>query len=278
MVKSANTRPTRSRPALTRSALFLLAFLFTSTPAAQTPTCAPDPVAVAAATRALDDVQRRWAPAQATVAVLDIARDCVIAEQHRGRDLRTFPAASTLKPLVLAAALNDGLPPDAVGPDVIPRSSNEGMQPALDHLGPEGLDQWGERLGWSGSVVDHSALTTPAELARAYAVIARRGRDGAGEAVLSSRAAEAVHWLLRTAVGPKGTGRAALESGVPAAGKTGTALLAGDAGTRANFVGYAPADAPRWVVLVTVESPSGGTWGGQVAAPAFAAVVGALER
>ena len=40
----------------------------------------------------------------------------------------------------------------------------------------------------------------------------------------------------------------------------------------ASFAGFAPAHAPRVVVLVAVDEPKGTIWGGTVAAPAFARI------
>jgi cell division protein FtsI/penicillin-binding protein 2 len=39
-----------------------------------------------------------------------------------------------------------------------------------------------------------------------------------------------------------------------------------------SFVGFAPAGAPKLVIVVMVDSPVGVTWGGSVAAPVFKAV------
>ena len=63
------------------------------------------------------------------------------------------------------------------------------------------------------------------------------------------------------------------------AGKTGTAAKPdprggySDSRYVASFVGFAPATAPRLVVLVTVDEPHGAIWGGVVAAPAFSEIM-----
>ena len=36
-----------------------------------------------------------------------------------------------------------------------------------------------------------------------------------------------------------------------------------------SFIGYAPADSPRLVILVMIDNPKGLHWGGVVAAPVF---------
>jgi len=58
------------------------------------------------------------------------------------------------------------------------------------------------------------------------------------------------------------------------AGKTGTAQIpvAGhydDKKTIASFVGFAPADDPKFVMLVTLREPQVSPWGSETAAPLF---------
>jgi penicillin-binding protein 2 len=70
-----------------------------------------------------------------------------------------------------------------------------------------------------------------------------------------------------------GTGAGAFRGfAVPVAGKTGTAQVAGK-DDYAWFVGYAPAQSPKYVVAVVVEQ---GGHGGSVAGPAARQVLGAL--
>jgi len=58
------------------------------------------------------------------------------------------------------------------------------------------------------------------------------------------------------------------------AGKTGTAQIAvegvyDDKKTIASFVGFAPADKPRFVMIVKINEPSSSQWGSETAAPLF---------
>jgi cell division protein FtsI (penicillin-binding protein 3) len=76
-----------------------------------------------------------------------------------------------------------------------------------------------------------------------------------------------------------GTGQKAHLAGYTAAGKTGTAQkidqrtgLYSKEEYVSSFVGYAPASAPKLLVLVMIDSPEGVVWGGSVAAPVFRAV------
>ncbi len=89
--------------------------------------------------------------------------------------------------------------------------------------------------------------------------------------------------MLELAVQPGGTAPKAQVPGYRVAGKTGTAhKLEGRAYTNkfvASFVGFAPASAPRLVVAVMIDEPAAGQhFGGDVAAPVFAAVTGAALR
>jgi cell division protein FtsI/penicillin-binding protein 2 len=56
------------------------------------------------------------------------------------------------------------------------------------------------------------------------------------------------------------------------AGKTGTAQVAvaghyDEKKTIASFVGFAPADKPKFVMLVTLQEPTSSLWGSETAAP-----------
>jgi stage V sporulation protein D (sporulation-specific penicillin-binding protein) len=73
------------------------------------------------------------------------------------------------------------------------------------------------------------------------------------------------------------TGNAAAIPGYSVAGKTGTAQVPGPHGYTAgqyvaSFVGMVPVKKPRLVVLVVVNEPARGIFGGTVAAPAFAEI------
>jgi cell division protein FtsI (penicillin-binding protein 3) len=75
-----------------------------------------------------------------------------------------------------------------------------------------------------------------------------------------------------------GTGNAARVAGVRVAGKTGTADQHPDGpeeedASYASFVGAAPSENPRYVVLVGADVVGKGAFGGSVAAPVFARIV-----
>lgn len=92
--------------------------------------------------------------------------------------------------------------------------------------------------------------------------------------VVSDRTAREITTMLEGAVSVEGTGNLAAIPGYRVAGKTGTAnrydqQLGRYNGYTASFVGFAPADSPRLVVLSVLQNPTKGHFGGQIAAPVF---------
>jgi cell division protein FtsI (penicillin-binding protein 3) len=81
----------------------------------------------------------------------------------------------------------------------------------------------------------------------------------------------------------KGTGKSLRNPYFPIAGKTGTAQVAfrnegylkeGRKNYQASFVGYFPADNPKYSAIVVIVGPKGSYYGGSVAGPVFKEVVG----
>lgn len=154
--------------------------------------------------------------------------------------------------------------------------------------------QYRGRPDWEHFVMGHKMTVPPIQLAAFYAAIANGGdlhhaslvasvrgvpRAPAPVRIMSEKTAGELRLMLQGAVsGEEATGKGALVGGVTVAGKTGTAELAG--GRRhASFVGFAPADAPEVVVLVSVVTAKEDATGGRAAAPTFARVTaGALEQ
>jgi len=93
--------------------------------------------------------------------------------------------------------------------------------------------------------------------------------------IFQERISREVLAMLRDAVEEDGTGKKARIDGVQVGGKTGTAQKAdrrsGTYGSArmASFVGVAPIDKPRYLVLVMVDEPANNQYGGVVAAPVF---------
>jgi len=98
--------------------------------------------------------------------------------------------------------------------------------------------------------------------------------------VISEETAKKVTALLKTTTEKGGTGEGAVPMGFEVAGKTGTAqkvepLLGGYSEDRfsSGFMGFAPADDPKIVLLVVIDEPRGESYGGIVAAPVFKAIM-----
>jgi cell division protein FtsI (penicillin-binding protein 3) len=152
--------------------------------------------------------------------------------------------------------------------------------------------------------IGQELAATPLQVAAATAAIANGGvlvrphivrhvvdRKGAvvwttpasgGSRIVSDRTAAVLNEMLKGVV-IRGTGRNARLVEYVAAGKTGTAQKAVRGGyhpshTVASFTGYAPADRPRLVILVVLDEPRGGAYGGEAAAPAFREIAEAALR
>lgn len=91
--------------------------------------------------------------------------------------------------------------------------------------------------------------------------------------VVSRETADSVRALMEGVV-QHGTGKEARVDGLRIAGKTGTAQQLSNGSYskekyNASFVGFFPADDPQVALLVLLDSPTNGYYGGQVAAPIF---------
>lgn len=94
--------------------------------------------------------------------------------------------------------------------------------------------------------------------------------------VISPSTAKIITEMMVAAV-DNGEAKWAKPKGYRIAGKTGTAQIpvAGhydEEKTIASFIGFAPADQPRFVMLVTLREPTSSPWGSETAAPLFFAV------
>jgi cell division protein FtsI (penicillin-binding protein 3) len=96
--------------------------------------------------------------------------------------------------------------------------------------------------------------------------------------VLSEQTSQNMRAMMESVVSQNGTAPTAAIPGYRIAGKTGTADRYNTAcgcysGYTASFVGFAPADAPEYVVSVTIQDPKGMHWGGVLAGPVFKKVM-----
>ncbi len=101
--------------------------------------------------------------------------------------------------------------------------------------------------------------------------------------VVSEDTAVKLSRMMEEVTGPDGTASAARIKGYRVAGKTGTAdrydeKTKGYNGFTASFIGYAPAENPKYVVGVFIQKPSAGMFGGMLAGPVFNQVMTYLHR
>ena len=157
---------------------------------------------------------------------------------------------------------------------------------------------------WSGSSIatipiGQGISVNAIQVASVYATLANGGvrvtpnivlglRDAAGHLtpskpatscrVVSKVVADQVRAMLETVVSEQGTAPKAAIAGYRVAGKTGTAqrVVGGryDGSYTSSFIGFAPADAPRFVTAVVLQGTGAkGYFGGDVAAPVFSSVM-----
>jgi len=171
-----------------------------------------------------------------------------------------------------------------------------------------GVDFPGEAKGWMPPTSSWSASTmgnlpfgqglsvTPLQLARSLSIIANGGfavtphflqrQDStpatfpASPEPVISRTASFESVKMLTNVVREGTGTEARVKGYEVAGKTGTAQKARADGLGymgggvyiASFAGFLPAGDPKILIVVTLDTPRRGLYGGTVAAPAFSKI------
>jgi len=171
-------------------------------------------------------------------------------------------------------------------------------------------EKWGGQLGLATMSFGYGMTATPIQVAAAFAAIGNGGiyqeprliktamdSEGSslydhqpiGRRIMSERTAADLRNMLASVFEKGkhgGTARSVDVIGFRAGGKTGTAHKV-DPTTRrygdhlyvASFVGMAPIEAPRIVVLVLIDEPTGKKhYGAQVAAPAFAQIVSETLR
>ncbi len=152
--------------------------------------------------------------------------------------------------------------------------------------------------------IGHEVLVTPLQMIRLLAAIANGGNlvkpyliekveDQAGVVIMQNKAkapvrviqqktADEVRKMLVEVV-ERGTGKTAKIEGFQVGGKTGTAQkVVGRTYSHdkymSSFMGFAPAEKPRYTMLVVLDEPHPLHYGGTVAAPAFKEVMESVLR
>jgi len=139
---------------------------------------------------------------------------------------------------------------------------------------------------------------TPLQMLRAYSAIANGGflvkpyvvseiispdnrsiasfRDTEPQRIITAKTAETFKDILKSVTEEGGTAKSASVDGNQVAGKTGTAQMIDPVTKRysrdkfvSSFVGFVPADNPRFAMIVVIYEPRGQIYGGVVAAPVF---------
>ena len=158
-------------------------------------------------------------------------------------------------------------------------------------------DDW-DRTTLSSMAIGYAVEATPLQMLTAYAALANGGvlvrphvvkervdadgdvvwtapRDSLRRAFSAETATALLPHFEAAVASDGGTGNRAQVEGLRVAGKTGTArkVTAGSygGGYRASFAGMFPVEDPEVVLLVVLDSPTNGFYGGTVAAPIFGA-------
>lgn len=162
------------------------------------------------------------------------------------------------------------------------------------------LDNIRSNISFFTASFGQGVTATPIQMLNAYAVFANGGKlvkphiidriihpDGQEEKiqpevirrVVSEETSRAIGTMLRSVV-VNGHGKRADVPGYLVVGKTGTAQVAKsdakgyqDGASIGSFVGYAPLDDPRFVVLVKLDNPKKVEWAESSAAPTFSQIM-----
>lgn len=141
----------------------------------------------------------------------------------------------------------------------------------------------------------HGLSVSVVQLVKAYTVFANQGqiveltllKKNSGETpktqkVFSEQAANQLLLMLESVVSAEGTAKKAEVLGYRVGGKTGTAhkIEHGQYVKKyvSSFIGLGPISSPKLVVGVVIDEPSGAHYGGDVAAPVFAQIMGESLR
>ena len=155
-------------------------------------------------------------------------------------------------------------------------------------------DLW-RPIGQATLAYGYGLSVTPLQLAHAYAILGGGGsalpvsllavdQPGPARRVIDQDAALAVLQMMEPVATEQGTAPKAAIPGYRVSGKTGTARKFTTGGYHADrylsvFGGVAPASDPRLAAVVMIDEPSAGVfYGGEVAGPVFARVIGDALR
>jgi cell division protein FtsI/penicillin-binding protein 2 len=165
-------------------------------------------------------------------------------------------------------------------------AEEQGLVPSLDEYS-------GSSMG--NLPIGQGLAVTPMQMMAGYAAIADGGilrqpqlikrigertiQEPKGHRVIDPGVAAQVREMLEGVLEAGGTASEVSVPGYTLAGKTGTAQVAENGGYSetkfvASFIGFAPAQDPKFLAAVIVDQPQGDIYGGSVAAPAFGQIAG----
>jgi len=153
-------------------------------------------------------------------------------------------------------------------------------------------NKWGQ-IGLATASFGQGIAVTRIQMLRAVAALANQGRLVEPRLVAKikdeDKLIELQSKVIRQVIKPEtariitdmmvravkdGEAKWAVPKGYKIAGKTGTSQIPikgqyDDEKTITSFVGFAPADRPKFVMLVTLREPTSSPWGSETAAPLF---------
>ena len=218
-----------------------------------------------------------------------------VLRDHKPFEFLTFPEVLENSSNICMAKINERLSAEQFY-DYI-RRFGFGEKSLIDLPGehPGGIrhpEDW-SALSQDSLTIGQEITVTPVQLVTAFAAIANGGwllqprlvdRTVKGDLeqtfkperrrrILSPQTTNRLTSVL-VGVVERGTGAQAALDGYLVAGKSGTAQKAENgrysrSKVTASFIGYAPAEAPRFVMLVMFDEPKKKRWGGTAAAPVF---------
>ena len=218
-----------------------------------------------------------------------------VLRDHKPFEFLTFPEVMENSSNICMAKVNERITSEQFYGYI--RRFGFGEKSLIDLPGehPGGIrhpDNW-SALSHDSLTIGQEITVTPVQLVTAFAAIANGGwllrprlvdrmvegdleqafKPERRRRILSQQTANRLTSVL-VGVVERGTGAQAALDGYLVAGKSGTAQKAengrySQSKVTASFIGYAPAEAPRFVMLVMFDEPKKKRWGGTAAAPVF---------
>jgi cell division protein FtsI/penicillin-binding protein 2 len=161
--------------------------------------------------------------------------------------------------------------------------------------------EWNKRTSLSHIAIGYEVMATPLQILQAMNVFAtgglrvrprviKQGPEAAGSVeapvrVISEKTANELVSRVFELVVEEGTAKAGRLDGFRIAGKTGTAKKLDHASNTyssgkytASFVGFVPVERPRLAMIVVLDEPTEGYYGGEVCAPVFSDIAHQVLR